>query len=168
MLLIPLAALVLWLGLYPETFRNTAGSGPAVAQRRRLAAPGGRVAVDRTGTDRLLPLLILALGATALLLAACGAIGAAPPNAGAGLALSAALCAGLLPSSVMEVGGMAAPPLCSLLCRPLWSLATAGTLISSGRHLARRHLPSGEYSACCFCRRRHGPNISAASLSTCF
>lgn len=118
----------------------------------------------------LLPLLILALGASALLLLARGCIGRSwPLMAGAGLALAAAFSAFLLPSCVVEVGGMYSAGPYARFFIALWALATAGTLISSGRYLAKRRLPTGEYSALLlFGAAGMGLLSSAASLSGLF
>lgn len=118
----------------------------------------------------LLPLLILALGATALLLLARGSVGRSwPLVVGALLALCAALSALLLPSCVTEVGGMYAAGPYARFFIALWSLATAATLISSGSYLARRQLPSGEYSALLlFAAAGMGLLSSAVSLSGIF
>ncbi len=118
----------------------------------------------------LLPLLILALGATALLLAARGSVGRGWPLAvGSALALSAALSAVLLPSCVTEVGGMYSTGPYARFFIALWSLATAATLISSGPYLSRRRLPSGEYSALLlFAAAGMGLLSSAVSLSGIF
>jgi NADH-quinone oxidoreductase subunit N len=118
----------------------------------------------------LLPLMILALGATALLLLARGSVGRSWPLAvGAILALCAALSTQLLPSCLTEVGGMYAAGPYARFFIALWSLATAATLISSGSYLARRQLPSGEYSALLlFAAAGMGLLSSAVSLSGIF
>lgn len=118
----------------------------------------------------LLPLLILALGATALLLLGRGSVGKGwPLAAGVALALGAALSALLLPSWVTEVGGMYTAGPYARFFIALWSLATAATLISSGRYLSRRQLPSGEYSALLlFAAAGMGLLSSAVSLSGIF
>ncbi len=118
----------------------------------------------------LLPLMILALGATALLLLARGSVGRSWPLAvGALLALCAALSALLLPPCLMEVGGMYAAGPYARFFIALWSLATAATLISSSSYLARRQLPSGEYTALLlFAAAGMGLLSSAVSLSGIF
>jgi NADH-quinone oxidoreductase subunit N len=118
----------------------------------------------------LLPLLILALGATALLLLARGSIGRSwPLMTGAGLALASAFSALLLPSCWIEVGGMYSAGPYARFFIAFWSLATAGTLISSGRYLASRQLPTGEYSALLlFAAAGMGLLSSAFSLSGLF
>lgn len=118
----------------------------------------------------LLPLIILALGATALLLLARGSVGRSWPLAvGALLALSAAASSWLLPPCVIEVGGMYAAGSYARFFIALWSLATAATLISSGSYLVRRQLPSGEYSALLlFAAAGMGLLSSAVSLSGIF
>jgi NADH-quinone oxidoreductase subunit N len=118
----------------------------------------------------LLPLLILALGATALLLLARGSIGKSwPLTVGAILALGAALSTWLLPSYATELGGMYAAGPYARFFIALWSLATAATLISSSSYLARRRLPSGEYSALLlFAAAGMGLLSSAVSLSGIF
>lgn len=96
----------------------------------------------------LLPLIILAVGATALLMLARGSVGRTwPLAAGALLALGAALSTQLLPPYLTEVAGMYTAGPYARFFIAFWSLATAATLISSGSYLARRQLPSGEYSA---------------------
>lgn len=118
----------------------------------------------------LLPLLILALGATTLLLLARGSIGRHWPLAAAAiLALCAALSAQLLPACVSEIGGMYTAGPYARFFITFWSLATAATLISSGPYLARRQLPSGEYSALLlFAAAGMGLLSSAISLSGIF
>lgn len=118
----------------------------------------------------LLPLMILALGATALLLLARGSIGRSwPLMAGALLALCAALSALFLPPCLIEVGGMYTAGPYARFFIALWSLATAATLISSSSYLARRQLPSGEYSALLlFAAAGMGLLSSAVSLSGIF
>ncbi len=118
----------------------------------------------------LLPLLILTLGAAALLLLARGSVGKGwPLVVGALLALCAALSALLLPSCATELGGMYAAGPYARFFIALWSLATAATLISSERYLSRRQLPSGEYSALLlFAAAGMGLLSSAISLSGIF
>ena len=118
----------------------------------------------------LLPLLILALGATALLLLARNSVGRSwPLIGGAFLALTAALSATFLPTCPIEVGGMFSAGPYARFFIALWSLATAATLILSGPYLARRQLPSGEYSALLlFAAAGMGLLSSAVSLSGIF
>lgn len=118
----------------------------------------------------LLPLLILALGATTLLLLARNSAGRAwPLVSGAVMALAAALSATLLPACPIEVGGMFSAGPFARFFIALWSLATAATLISSVHYLSRRRLPSGEYSALLlFAAAGMGLLSSAVSLSGLF
>lgn len=118
----------------------------------------------------LLPLLILSLGATALLFAARGTTGRHwPLVAGALLCLVAGLSALGLPSAVPEVGGMYSAGPYARFFIAFWSLATAVTLISSGPYLARRGLPGGEYTfLLLFAAVGMGLLSSAVSLSGLF
>jgi NADH-quinone oxidoreductase subunit N len=118
----------------------------------------------------LLPLLILALGATVMLLVARGSVGKGwPLFVGAFLALGAALSALLLPSYATKVGGMYTAGPYARFFIAFWSLATAATLMSSVSYLARRRLPSGEYSALLlFAAAGMGLLSSAVSLSGIF
>ncbi|APG28023.1 hypothetical protein A7E78_09355 [Syntrophotalea acetylenivorans] len=118
----------------------------------------------------LLPLLILALGATALLMLARGSISRSwPLVVGALLALCAAVSAQLIPSCITDIGGMYTAGPYARFFITFWSLATAATLISSGSYLSRRQLPSGEYSALLlFAATGMGLLSSAISLSGIF
>jgi NADH-quinone oxidoreductase subunit N len=118
----------------------------------------------------LLPLLILALGATTLLLLARNSAGRTwPLVSGAAIALVAALSSALLPACPIEVGGMFSAGPFARFFIALWSLATAATLVSSIHYLSRRMLPSGEYSALVlFAAAGMGLLSSAVSLSGLF
>ncbi|ORJ62130.1 NADH-quinone oxidoreductase subunit N [Geothermobacter hydrogeniphilus] len=96
----------------------------------------------------LLPVLILALGATAILMA-----GAWWPRrntligAGVAIALLAALTAGGCPPPVAEVGGMFSSGPYARFFTILWSLLAAMTLLLSPRYGRARRFPAGEYPA---------------------
>lgn len=99
-----------------------------------------------TDLQALLPVIILALGATALLM-----IGAWWPRprplmlAGVVLSLAAALCAGLLQPPVLEAGKMfGTGPYGRFFCI-LWSGVAALTLLSSLRYGEERRFSAGEY-----------------------
>jgi NADH-quinone oxidoreductase subunit N len=94
----------------------------------------------------LLPILILALGATGLLM-----VGAWWPkriallNAGITIALLAALVAGGCPPPVPEVGGMFSTGPYARFFTILWSILAVFTLMLSGRYGRARNFPAGEY-----------------------
>jgi NADH-quinone oxidoreductase subunit N len=96
----------------------------------------------------LLPQLILALGATAVLM-----FGAWIPKrrlwltVGLLLALSAALVAGLMEAPLAEVGGMYATTLYARFCTVVWSLTIAATLLISFRYADLHRFGGGEYTS---------------------
>lgn len=96
----------------------------------------------------LLPLLLLTLGATALLL---GGAWKVHPRAllgtGIVLALGAALAAGGLPPTVPEAGGMAATTPYARFCTILWCALAALTLLLSLEMGKKRSFAGGEYAA---------------------
>jgi NADH-quinone oxidoreductase subunit N len=104
--------------------------------------------VSAADLQALLPLLILTLGATALLL-----LGAFRPRwqgmclGGAALALLAALAAGALPPTVSEVGGMVAAGPYARFCTILWCALAALTLLLSVGEERRRAVAGAEYAA---------------------
>jgi NADH-quinone oxidoreductase subunit N len=118
----------------------------------------------------LLPLIILAIGATALLMVARGSVGRTwPLTVGSLLALGAAVSTQLMPPYLTEIGGMYSAGPYARFFIAFWALATAATLISSGSYLTRRQLPSGEYSALLlFAAAGMGLLSSAVSLSGIF
>ena len=101
-----------------------------------------------TGHDllALLPVLILALGATAILM-----VGAWWPArrplllAGVALALVAALAAGGLTPPVAEIAGMFSAGPYARFFTILWALLAALALLLSLRYGEERHFPAGEY-----------------------
>lgn len=94
----------------------------------------------------LLPILLLALGATALLM-----VGAWWPKrslligAGVVISLLAVLTAGGCPPPVAEVGGMFGSGPYARFFTILWSLLAALTLLLSSRYGEARRFPAGEY-----------------------
>jgi NADH-quinone oxidoreductase subunit N len=94
----------------------------------------------------LLPVLILALGATTILM-----LGAWWPArrplllASVGLALLAALVAGGLTPPILEVAGMFSAGPYARFFTILWALLAALVLLLSLRYGADRHFPAGEY-----------------------
>lgn len=94
----------------------------------------------------LLPVLILALGATAVLM-----LGAWWPHhrclmlGGVALCLASALCAGWLEPPVPEVGGMFGTGPYARFFTILWSAVGALTLLSSLRYGRQRGFAPGEY-----------------------
>ena len=96
----------------------------------------------------LLPQLILAFGATGVLM-----LGAWFRNrrlwltAGVLLALIAAMTAGFFEAPLAEVSGMYATSPYARFCTVLWSLTIAATLLSSYRYADLHHFGGGEYTA---------------------
>ncbi len=96
----------------------------------------------------LLPQLILALGATAVLL-----IGAWLPMkrgwhyVGALLALVAALLSATLQPTTLEVAGLYTTAPYARFCSVLWSLTIAATLFGSGRYSEKRRFGGSEYAS---------------------
>ena len=96
----------------------------------------------------LLPQLILVLGATTVLM-----LGAWVPNrrlwllVGMGLALLAALAAGMLEPQLAEVAGMYGTSPYARFCTILWALIIAATLLLSCRYADLHRFGGGEYSA---------------------
>jgi NADH-quinone oxidoreductase subunit N len=96
----------------------------------------------------LLPQLILALGGTAILL-----LGAWISNrrlwllTGMGIALLAALTAGLLEPPLTEVAGMYGTGLYARFCTILWALIIAATLLLSCRYADLHRFGGGEYAS---------------------
>lgn len=96
----------------------------------------------------LLPQLILALGATTILI-----LGAWIQNrqlwiyAGLLLALGSALAAGLVEPALPEVAGMYATSLYARFCTVLWALTIAATLLMSARYAEVHRFGGGEYAA---------------------
>ncbi|WP_291316595.1 NADH-quinone oxidoreductase subunit N [Desulfuromonas sp.] len=96
----------------------------------------------------LLPVLILALGSTALLMA--GAWWPASRSlllTGVGIALAAALHAALVTPPAAEVAGMFGTGPYARFFTVLWSLAGALTLLLSLRYGPERNFPAGEYAS---------------------
>lgn len=95
----------------------------------------------------LLPLLLLALGATGLLLGSAWAPQSqAPLSIGALLALGAALCAGLYAPAVASAGGMVATDPFGRGCVILFSTFAGLTLLLSRRYAAERAFDAGIYA----------------------
>ncbi len=96
----------------------------------------------------LLPQLILALGGTAILM--CGAW---LPNrrlwllTGMGVALTAALTAGLMEPPLAEVAGMYGTSLYARFCTIFWALIIALTLMISCRYAELHKFGGGEYAS---------------------
>jgi NADH-quinone oxidoreductase subunit N len=94
----------------------------------------------------LLPILILALGATAILMVGAWWPARRPlPLAGIALALAAALAAGGCVPSLTEVAGLYGTGPYARFFAVLWSLVAALTLLLSLRYAAERDFPGGEY-----------------------
>ncbi len=94
----------------------------------------------------LLPILILVLGATALLMAGAWWPARRPLLlAGVAVTLVAALTAGASVPSVVEVAGMFGCGPYARFFAILWSLTAALTLLLSLRYGAERNFPGGEY-----------------------
>ncbi len=95
----------------------------------------------------LLPQIILALGATAILM-----LGAWYPSrkwilAGVGIALVAALCAGFVSPAVAEVAGLYSTGRYACFFVIVWSLLGAFSLLLSLRYAEIHDLPGSEYSS---------------------
>jgi NADH-quinone oxidoreductase subunit N len=104
--------------------------------------------VSAADLQALLPLLILTLGASALLL-----VGAFRPRwggmslCGVALALLAALAAGALPPTVSTIGGMLSAGPYARFCTILWCALAALTLLLSVGDERRRAAAGAEYAA---------------------
>jgi NADH-quinone oxidoreductase subunit N len=96
----------------------------------------------------LLPQLILALGSTVLLMAgAWWPVRGRLMLLGAGIALLAALAAGVIPPPLPEVAGMFSTGPFARFFTILWSMLAALILLLSVRYGKERRFPGGEYTA---------------------
>jgi NADH-quinone oxidoreductase subunit N len=96
----------------------------------------------------LLPILVLALGAVAILMAGAWWPARKPLLlAGVGIALTAAICAGLFPPPVTEVAAMFGAGPYARFFAVLWSAVAAVTLLLSLRYGEERDFPGGEYAS---------------------
>src|SRR6056297_3629086 len=131
---------------YPGGLAGTVSGTFPRASARTCATAAGRGAMNALELIALAPILILALGATALLLVGAWFRQPYPLLAGGiTVALAAALTALCLTPPVDDIAGLFSTTPYARFFTLFWALSAALMLMVSVRYVRERALPAGEY-----------------------